>query len=71
MYPLTLTNINRSTPRAAYFKCLDTEYEEIYDWLVFATTEKTSFYLVRCNNMGWVKYEDTKMVEQFLEENSF
>ncbi len=67
---LTLKDINRSTPRAAYFKCLDTEYEEIYDWLVHATTtKKTSFYLVRLISIGWVKYEDTKMVEEFLEEN--
>jgi hypothetical protein len=69
---LTLKDINCTAPPTAYFKCLDTEYEEMYDWLVRATTsKKTSFYLVRCNNMGWVKYEDTKMVEEFLEENSF
>jgi hypothetical protein len=71
---LTLKTIDCVPPLTAYFKCVDTEYEEVYDWLVRAfkskeTTATTSYYLVRLKNIGWVRFEDAKMVEDFLEEN--
>ena len=44
------------------------ETKEIYDWLI-RVTGLEPYYLVLMVNIGWVRYEDTKMVEEFLEEN--
>jgi hypothetical protein len=67
---LTLEALDCKSPRTAYFRCVDTKYEEVYDWLVRAAGPKEfSYYLVRIVNIGWVRFEDTKMVEEFLEEN--
>jgi hypothetical protein len=69
---LALDIINYRPGPTAYPYCSGTEYEEIYDWLVAARDSGSSeirFYLVRCLSIGWVKYKDTKMVEDFLEEN--
>ncbi len=68
-----LKTINRFAPRTEYFRCANTEYEEVYDWLVRASgpEEFSSYYLIRIIDIGWVRFEDTKMVDEFLKENSF
>jgi hypothetical protein len=77
---LALDIINYKSGPTAYPYCSGMEYEEIYDWLVAVRessggrffligSSEIRFYLVRCLSIGWVKYKDTKMVEDFLEEN--
>jgi hypothetical protein len=65
---LSLQTIDYRVIEAPELPAVAEETKEIYDWLT-RVTGLEPYYLVLMVNIGWVKYEDTKMVEEFLAEN--